>query len=116
MRRILLLLAMLTAAGCVNRLAQRQAFLNRFVGQPETVLVQALGVPDRSYRTGGIAFLAYVDRRIETLPSPFSAGPWWLGWYNGGFPPQVVTLECDTTFQVQGGIVRSYVLRGNDCG
>lgn len=116
MRRLLLLVLMLVLCGCVDRLAQRQAFLNPLVGQPEHVLVQTMGVPNRTYETGGVKFLAYEERRIETLPSAYPAGPWWFGWYGGGFPPQVVTLVCDTTFAVQGGVVKSYTLRGNACG
>lgn len=115
MRRAVLVLAVLLA-GCSNRLAQREAFLSRFIGKPETLLVQQLGVPDRTYQTEGVKYLAYNESRVDILPAtPFLGPPWW-GWYGGGFPPQAVNLTCDTTFAVSGGIVRSYTLRGNACG
>lgn len=116
MRRAVLVLAVLLA-GCVNRLAQRQAFLAPFIGQPESVLVQRLGVPDRTYQTQGVKYLAYTESRVDILPgAPMMMGPPWWGWYGGGFPPQAVNLVCDTTFAVSDGIVRSYTLRGNACG
>jgi hypothetical protein len=52
-RRVLLLVLLGLAAGCVDQLAARQAYLNRFVGQSEAMLVQQMGVPARSYATGG---------------------------------------------------------------
>jgi hypothetical protein len=117
---VLCLVAVL-AAGCVNRLAQREARLNQFIGHPESLLVQAFGVPDKSIETGGVKYLAYSERRLDVIPgSPsFVPGMWpysWYGPYGPPIPPQVIDLECETTFAVTGGIVRSYTLRGNACG
>jgi len=119
MRRTLLVLALLLG-GCVNQLAQREAFLSQFVGKPDSVLVQQLGVPTRSFTTNGVQYLAYTESRVDIIPGmpayPYAWGaPFW-GWYGGGFPPQVVNLTCETTFAVTGGIVRSFTLRGNACG
>jgi hypothetical protein len=117
MRRTLLVLALLLG-GCVNLLAQREAFLQQFVGKPDSVLVQQLGVPTRSYETGGVKYLAYTESRVDLVPSTPALGfgpPFW-GWYGGGFPPQVVNLVCETTFAVTDGTVRSFTLRGNACG
>jgi hypothetical protein len=114
MRLTVLLLSGLVLAGCVNELAQRQAFLNQFVGRPDQALVQQLGVPNRSYETGGVKYLAYDESRVDILPPPPGWGPWW--YYGGGFAPQVVNLVCSTTFAVANGVVTSYTLRGNACG
>lgn len=117
MRHALLVVALLLG-GCVNHLAQREAFLQQFVGKPETDLVQQLGVPTRSYETGGVRYLAYTESRVDLIPATagYGFGPPYLGWYGGGFPPQAVNLVCETTFAVSAGTVRSFTLRGNACG
>jgi hypothetical protein len=123
MRRILVLLIAVLTTGCVNQLAARQAQLQPLVGRPETELIQVMGVPNRTYETGGVKFLAYEDRQVEVVPgSPFYYGPapfpgfYGGGFYGGGFPPTAVNLICDTTFAVAGGLVQSFTLRGNACG
>jgi hypothetical protein len=119
MRRPVLLILILLLAGCANLLAQRQAFLNKFVGGPDSALVQQLGVPNRTYETGALKYLAYDESRVDIVPAvpPYGVGPWWAyGAYGGGFPPQVVRLTCETTFAVTGGVVKSYTLHGNACG
>lgn len=121
MRRFCLPIPILIAllAGCGNQLAQRQAFANQFVGHPDSELVSKMGVPNRTYETDGIKYLAYDERRMEIVPAlpSYAAGPWWTyGGYGDGFPSQVLTLTCETTFAVTGGVVKSYALHGNACG
>lgn len=116
LRETVLLLLGAAVAGCTNQLAARQAYLSRFIGQPETVLVQQMGVPTRSYETGGEKFLAYDEHHVDIVPSWYGGGPFFMGWYGGGFPPDVVDWRCETTFDVVGGTVRSFTLRGNACG
>jgi hypothetical protein len=122
MHRVAVLLFVLLAAGCTNQLAVRQAQLQQLVGRPEMDLIQVMGVPTRTYETGGTKFLSYEERQTEFIPgSPYYYAPgpfpgFWGGPYGGGFPPQAVNLACDTTFAVAGGVVRSFTLRGNACG
>jgi hypothetical protein len=122
MRRLVLLAVVGLIASCTNQLAVRQAQLSQLVGRSETDLVEALGVPSRTYETGGMKFLSYEDRRVEYVPgSPFYPGFYGPGFYGGGFygpgfPPEVINLSCDTTFTLAGGVVRSFALRGNACG
>jgi hypothetical protein len=116
MRRAVLLLLTGMLAGCVNQLAARQAWLSQFVGQPEAALVQQLGVPSRTYETGGVKYLAYEEHRVDIIPAFPSYSPFFTGWYGGGFPPQVVDLRCETTFEIAGGTVKAFTLRGNACG
>lgn len=118
MRRVILLVLSGLIGGCVNQLAARQAYLGQFIGQPEPVLIQQMGVPARTYETGGTKYLAYDESRTDILPSApsWGYGAPYLGWYGGAFPPQVVTLTCETTFAVSDGVVRSFNLRGNACG
>ncbi len=106
----------LMASGCTNGLAVRQAELARWVGQPETALVGTLGVPTRTYETGGMKLLTYENRRVEIVPgSPVYGPPGPFG-YGGRFPPTAVNLACDTTFTIADGVVRTFSLRGNACG
>jgi hypothetical protein len=115
MRGIWLIALAGALAACTNGLAQRQAELTKWVGKPETDLIGLMGVPTRTYETGGMKFLTYDDRQTEVIPGPpyFGPGP---VWYSSGFPPSIVTWECDTTFTVTGGVVRAFSLRGNACG
>jgi hypothetical protein len=116
MRRVSLLLLTGLLAGCVDELAVRQAQLSQLVGQPEAVLIQQLGVPSRSYETGGVKYLAYNEQRVDIVPGFPTYNPYFTGWYGGGFPPYAVDLRCETTFAIADGTVKSFTLRGNACG
>jgi len=119
MRRLLAAGLLVLAGGCAHELAQRQAFLNQFVGHPEQELLGKLGVPNRTYTAEGVKYLAYDQRRVALIPPlpPYGPGPWWFyGGYGGGPPAEAVELTCETTFTVAGGVVKSYTLRGNACG
>jgi hypothetical protein len=115
MRRIVPFVLAGLLAGCTDQLAARQAYLSQFIGQPESAVVQAMGVPTRNFETGGVTYLAYNEHRIDFIPSPPTFAPWYYGGY-GAFPPQVVQLNCETTFEVADGKIRSFKLRGNACG
>jgi hypothetical protein len=115
MRSIWLAALVAAMAGC-SPLAQRQAGAARFVGQPETVLTRARGVPDSIQVSAGLRLLTYRDWQAETVPgAPFCFGPGpFCG--GGGFPPPPPTeLACDTTFSVGGGTVLGFSLRGPGC-
>src|SRR4051794_25638145 len=83
--RPLLLAALL--ASCANQYEARRQYLSQFVGRPESDLVLALGVPNRSYETGGIKYLAFDDRRGEFVPGTPVYWPPFLGWGPRGLPP-----------------------------
>ena len=119
MRRLKLMPVMLAGllTGCTNLLAVRQAQLQRFVGQSEGVLITQMGVPNRTYEFDATKYLAYTEgqQEIVSMPPAYPYGPPFWSWYGGGFPPQVVTLTCETTFAVTRGVVQSFSLRGNGC-
>ena len=116
-RRWLSILGVLLLTGCGSSLAERQAELARWIGRPETELVQAMGAPNRSYETENIKVLTYEDSQVFIWPGT----PYWqtLGpypWGTGGsLPPQAINSVCDTTFTVSGGVVKAFSLRGNGC-
>ena len=113
MRRSVLF-TLLLLAGCVVGPTRAQV-MAQYVGADEATLVQALGVPSRTFTTGDVKFLAYDERRTAILPPP--PGPFWgwgYGWYSP-FPASVVQYSCETTFEIVGGRVRTFNLRGNDC-
>ena len=122
MRRFVVLSLISALAGCGPSLQERAAAMNRFVGQPEAVLVQQMGVPFRTYEAGGVKFLAYDERRTDYAPGYYGGGPWggyYPGWYGYGyatFPPAAVVRVCETTFEIVGGVVQRMSLRGNACG
>lgn len=112
-RAAALLAALTLPAACGNELAQREAKLQPLVGRPVSDLIQRLGVPSRTFKADGVDYLAYDERRVEIVPWDWG-GPWWWGGY--GLPPEVVQWQCETTFAVSGGVVRSFTLHGNACG
>jgi hypothetical protein len=109
-----LLAVLALPAACANQLAQRQARLAPLVGRPVSDLIQQLGVPSRTFNAGGVDYLAYDERHVEIVPGLWG-GPWWWGGWNS-IPPEVVQWQCETTFAVSGGVVRSFTLHGNACG
>lgn len=111
-RGVALLLALALPSACANQLAQRQAKLAPLVGRPVSNLIQQLGVPSRTFRADGVDYLAYDERSVEIVPW---GGPWWWGGWNA-LPPEVVQWQCETTFAVTGGVVRSFTFHGNACG
>jgi len=122
----LIILALLGGCAGYNVGATRRAQANALIGQSEADLVRALGVPTRTIETEGRRFLAYEDRRLDILPG-FGGGYAGFG-YGGfhrfgggfglgaGFPDEIVERGCDTTFELSGGRVQAYTLRGNACG
>ncbi len=85
--------------------------LAAMVGQSETAVVRALGVPNRSFETGGHRFIAYLERRQDLVPTAGPWGPPWWGWAGS----QVVTRRCEITFEIEAGKVKGYSYRGDAC-
>ncbi|MDQ2801201.1 MAG: hypothetical protein M3Y41_00410 [Pseudomonadota bacterium] len=121
MRKLVFLVAFFLTA-CVNTGADRRAYLTTLIGQPETTVIQQLGVPSRTFETDGHRFLAYDERRVDVIPSPplFGGGYWGggfgFGYGYGPFPPEIVERGCETTFDIVSGRVQSWNLRGSLCG
>lgn len=122
-RALPLLLLTAVLAGCAPPF-DRPAFLTTFVGQPEADVVRRLGVPSRTYEADGRKFLAYSERRSELIGGgPFFGGFGTFGsgyggsgfGYSAAFPTEIIERDCETTFEIGGGRVLAWSLRGNAC-
>ncbi len=113
---------------CVSMLAacapafNRPAFLASLVGQPEAEVVRRLGVPSRTFETGGHRFLAYAEHRSEVVSFGLGVGGFdGFGGYGGFgsglgyYPSQIIDRGCETTFEVADRRVLTWSLRGNAC-
>jgi hypothetical protein len=115
MRSSLTQLLLIAIAACALG-PSREQVLAQYVGASEQTIVQVFGVPNRTYATGGVKYLAYDQRRAEVIPPPPAPYPWGWGWgWYGPFPPDIVTFTCETTFEIADGRVRAFTLRGNAC-
>ncbi len=116
------IIACLLLLGACTAGADRRAFLDTLVGQPETAVIRQLGVPSRTFQTPGHRFLAYDEQRSSALYG--GGGPFFVAgaFYNGrfgyadSFPAEIVQRRCETTFEVVNDRVVTYALRGNACG
>jgi len=124
MRPFLALLPLLGLAACAvgPTLDERLA---TYVGRTELELVSTLGVPTRSYETGGQKFLQYEENRTVPFTSGFASGPVGYGGYGRGFyggglyggfaATTYAPVQCDVTFALQEGRVIRSTYRGQGC-
>ena len=127
MRKAAILAGVLALSACAYPNPQHVAELNGLIGKPEADLIRTEGVPVRTYQAGGSKFLAYSRSRIESIPGGpgfgpyggFGGGYWgggWGGWGGwGGFDSEIIQRDCETTFELVGGVVRHWSFRGNAC-
>ena len=130
-RKIAPIAAVLALAGCAYPNPGHVKELNALVGKSEPDLLRTYGVPNRTYDTSGLRFVTYAMSRIESIPGDgfgpgfgyggFGYGGFGYGGfgYGGfgydGFGPEIVQRDCNTTFELQAGVVKSWSLRGNAC-
>ncbi|WP_458094105.1 hypothetical protein [Roseomonas sp. WA12] len=119
MKRALLLPLLALSACAVGPTINER--LSTFVGRSELDLVSTLGVPTRSYETGGQKFLQYEESRTVALPGGFAGGAWgpygrgFYGGFGGFGATTYAPVQCDVTFALQGGRVSAYTFRGQGC-
>ncbi len=107
----------LSAGGCATT-AKYEAMLHTWVGQPEKALVSSWGTPHRVYESGGTKWLTFVN--TETVNVSGSAPTYKKnreGEYvpYGGSSPSSYTTTCETTFEIEGGVVRRWRHKGDGC-
>lgn len=115
MRWLGVAVAAVSLTSCTGELAERQAELQHWIGQPENQLVAAMGAPNRVYDSGSTKVLTYEDVYLQQGPSaPYYFGPGPVG--PTGFSGTVYRTVCNTTFTIGDGVVKAFSLRGNGCG
>jgi hypothetical protein len=109
------LLPLLLLAGCATG-PSLETRLAATIGQSELQVVETLGVPNRTYDTGGFRFLQYEERRqCCTSSTPYWGRPYgrFAPYSLGG--PVLLTRSCDITLTLREGRVQSFTTRGDDC-
>ncbi|PHK93351.1 hypothetical protein CR162_19000 [Pseudoroseomonas rhizosphaerae] len=116
MRRILpALLLPALLAGCAAPGPTLEQRLSTFINRSEAELVARLGVPVRTYETGGRRFLQFEERQTVLVPGD----PWGYGYY--GYrrpwhtPSSYAVVQCDMTFAIRNDRVESFTARGQGC-
>ena len=130
--KIIPVIALLALSGCaIQTEAQIKAQLDHHIGENEASLIRELGVPTRSFQSGGQRFLAYYTgyQQVDNFGG-FGGGfggwgwrggwgGWGGGWGPGGFndwgPSNIISYGCETTYEVTGGHVMGWTRHGNDC-
>jgi hypothetical protein len=120
MRKLLVLAGAALLAGCAYPSPAHVAALNALVGKSEADLLRAYGVPNRTYDTNGLRFVTYSVSRIESyggygFAPAFGFYPYGYGGFGEEFGPDIVQRDCNTTFELKGGVVQAWTLRGNAC-
>lgn len=97
--------------------------MSAYIGQPESVLVSHLGVPNRRIHIAGRTYVAYVRQDFHYEAGSYGMGPAFYpsygGFYGpsfgGGFPAQAYTDSCTVTFVLKDKVVQSFTMYGNAC-
>jgi len=116
-----LLIAALLLSGCAYRQDSTITKLNRFVGQPETLLIKVAGTPTRRSEQEGHRYLTYIEHPTDTFGgfdmNNGYANYGTLGFRKQGFEayPALYEKECITIFQVDAGIITTYTRTGGAC-
>lgn len=119
MRRLFPALALpLLLAACATGPTFQQRMAT-YVGRSEADLVSGMGVPVRTYETGGRRFLQYEQQSTVTVPGDpwgYGGGPWWGYRRPWAVPPSYAVVTCDITFALRQGLVENFTARGQGCG
>jgi hypothetical protein len=108
-------------SGCAYLQDSTITKLNRFVGQPETLLIKVAGTPNRHSEKDGHRYLTYIEHPTDTFGgydmNNGYANYGTLGFRKQGFEayPALYEKECVTTFQVDAGIITTYTRTGGAC-
>ncbi|NHO31253.1 hypothetical protein [Acetobacter fallax] len=142
-KRIWPLLAVFVVAGCTGPTDAQRKQLDALVGKTEVDVIRAYGVPTRTFQTNGHIFLAYIDNQTSYSSGGmgwgwggWGGGPGWgggwggygggwgggwggggmgMGMMGGGFPSSYYNTVCQTTFELAGGAVTGWTMRGDGC-
>jgi hypothetical protein len=116
-----LLIATSLLSGCAYLQDSTTTKLNKFVGQPETLLIKVVGTPTRHAEKEGHRYLVYVEHQTDTFGgydmNNGYANYGTLGFRKQGFEanPALYEKECVTIFQVDAGRITNYTRTGGAC-
>ncbi len=119
MKHLLITTVAIVATACATE-ADYKRLVENWIGDPETELVSAWGVPDRIHEAeDGGRLITYDKRRQVKWISP-ADGDYddATDLYTGntfGFATNSTNYQCETTFTVEDGTIAAYSYRGNDC-
>lgn len=111
---------LMAIAGCATT-ANYEKILQSWVGASELDLVRQWGPPQQSYETGGVKFLAFTSTRNVFIPGTAPTyrtqmiGNTAYTTQTAGTPAQNYGYSCKTTFELEGGKVKTWKWEGNDC-
>jgi hypothetical protein len=116
MRSAILILLLL--AGCTRPDLSRAVALNAAIGQSQADLLRELGPPARATQTGATQHLTYI--RAGAVTDPFRPDPSTVPLVDAvgaafNYPPEANVGRCATTFDVTGGRVTGWRVRGAAC-
>ncbi|SEO78772.1 hypothetical protein SAMN05216316_1101 [Nitrosovibrio sp. Nv6] len=94
MKKKIAILLVLALSGCA---AMYEKKLASFKGATESELIRSWGAPHRAYESDGRKFLTYQSSRVAA--------------YRG----MAASYSCQTTFELENGLVVSTNFTGNDC-
>lgn len=99
MKFLFILFLTLILSACATATPDKyRAKLQNFIDKPESELIEKLGVPSKTYESGGNKYLTYASSRYILLDRDFG-----------------ITMTCTTTFTITNDIVKKYSFEGNDC-
>jgi hypothetical protein len=119
MKHLLITIVAIVVTACATE-AEYKRVMENWIGDPETELVSAWGVPDRVHEAEDGGRLITYDRRRQAKWMSSTDGVYddATDLYTGntfGFATHSVNYQCETTFTVENDTITAYSYRGNDC-
>jgi hypothetical protein len=119
--------ALLMLAGCATEV--NQGYINSmdyFVGKPEALLIDRMGVPDKAYKIeNGPKLVSYTrinERTVDGGRGGFGVsscigrhGQIGFGGCVDHSPKRIYTYYCEVTFTIEKRKVTTWRQQGNDC-
>lgn len=113
MKKLLCLLIFLTSCATYEKYAR---YLDGFIGIDKVGLIDAWGVPDKTYQVDkDTEYLTYKQSFQTYIPGNSYTNNYGTYSYTNYTPGYVVNEWCDTTFVVQKNKVTKWQTQGDSC-
>lgn len=120
-RNIAISAVILNLVGCMTT-EQFSQNMNSWIGIEESVLIQNLGVPSKSYiDSQDNKYIVYESEstvNVAGTPATYTTqkiGNTYQTYKSGGVEPSQINLRCEVTFQLRDGVVLNWNSNGNNC-